>query len=71
MTARDITMETENILDQITGKARGRVRKKKEFVSPQEIKMRAEAICQDTLKKQKITFREALVKEGVSYICEA
>ena len=40
MTARDITMETENILDQITAKARGRVRKKKEFVSPQEIKMR-------------------------------
>ena len=70
MTARDITMETENILDQITAKARGRVRKKKEFVSPQEIKMRAEAICQDTLKKPKITFREALMKEGMSYICE-
>ena len=63
-------METENILDQITAKARGRVRKKKEFVSPQEIKMRAEAICQDTLKKPKITFREALMKEGMSYICE-
>lgn len=70
MTARDITMETENILDQITAKARERVRKKKEFVSPQEIKMRAEAICQDTLKKPKITFREALMKEGMSYICE-
>ena len=63
-------METENILDQITAKARERVRKKKEFVSPQEIKMRAEAICQDTLKKPKITFREALMKEGMSYICE-
>ena len=63
-------METENILDQITAKARGRVRKKKEFVSPQEIKMRAEAICQDTLTKPKITFREALMKEGMSYICE-
>lgn len=70
MTARDITMETENILDQITAKARERVRKKKEFVSPQEIKMRAEAICQNTLKKPKITFREALMKEGMSYICE-
>ncbi len=63
-------METENILDQITAKARERVRKKKEFVSPQEIKMRAEAICQNTLKKPKITFREALMKEGMSYICE-
>ena len=58
----------KNILEEIAARTRERIAKEKSQVSVYELENRIQEISKT--ESQKMTFLQALQKEGMSYICE-
>ena len=58
----------KNILEEIAARTRERIAKEKSCISVSELENRIQEVNKNA--RQKITFLQALQKDGMSYICE-
>ena len=58
----------KNILEEIAARTRERIAKEKSRISVSELENRIQEVNKNA--RQKITFLQALQKDGMSYICE-
>lgn len=66
---RKIIEIMKNILEEIAARTRERIAKEKSCISVSELENRIQEVNKNA--RQKITFLQALQKDGMSYICEA
>ena len=65
---RKIIEIMKNILEEISARTRERIAKEKTCISVSELENRIQEVNKNA--RQKITFLQALQKDGMSYICE-
>ena len=65
---RKIIEIMKNILEEIAARTRERIAKEKSRISVSELENRIQEVNKNA--RQKITFLQALQKDGMSYICE-
>lgn len=65
---RKIIEIMKNILEEIAARTRERIAKEKSCISVSELENRIQEVNKNA--RQKITFLQALQKDGMSYICE-
>lgn len=65
---RKIIEIMKNILEEIAARTRERIAKEKTCISVSELENRIQEVNKNA--RQKITFLQALQKDGMSYICE-